>query len=788
MSSTGSRLQEYPFGIDRAFKDFFRIGGFDFDQEIDEAIEQALKDPTTTQAQVIEKLPLDRLSLLACDRQGLQPVELLLQGNDRSNSIPRATPRSGVAAMKRIIEAKQEATAFRRMGKIRVAEAERRAIVAILIGVDSSTGAARRAEKLSKEENALLVQLRSQDAQAVRNIPGAHLLSPEELADYSFPCNDAAEADACETLLQWQSASDIQDKKHKAHMLKVQRAAAEEFERMKAIQHRSAVAEVVDVLQRNAMEEKMRHKEQSHREFVEQRKAQREQESHEAEQDRNRKRQLCTQRFRETLRSRRHELAAKSQYRDERSQMVQQERDEELARRHARKEEAELMAKKRLDAVNESIAEYRSMVEDENEARMELHRSNQNQLQLRKRAARDLKAARDQLRTEAIDHLSAANLEHQIEKEKEATAKEREIERRKEAVKQAALTRSQILASQSGAAQQHSRQICQQELLDREERRKLLELEYEAKNEQVRAAEELRKVDRIIKAELVAQRVENHEQNRLRVEKAMMFQQKLKAELLAKEEERDRQQRAAQERHKKDMTNLATQLYKEREQLAHTLELSKSKFASMGLTEMVDVDSGSENSEKGSLRRRTSFGPSKASILRQAELITSKYMADDQQTHNASIPRSVLRSRPASASNPQRSSNADVLDITAHSVPEEPITTPLRVAPRRPLSAVARRTPSGVDMTSQQSSLRQASTNLLGSAFQHTPVVRKQLEEVDKLDGCALETEERRRCGGTITPVDASSRPPSGKKSRDVQFTATPLAELVQRMDILYHS
>ncbi|CUI15273.1 Hypothetical protein, putative [Bodo saltans] len=784
-----SSLQDYPYGIDRAFKDFFRIGGFDFDQEIDEVIEQSLQDPTITQAQVLEKLPLDRLSLLACDRQGLQPVELLLQGDNRSKSVPQATPRSGVAALKRIMEAKQEASAFRRMGKIRVAEAERRTIVAILIGVDSSAATIRKSEKLSKDENALLVQLRSQDVQAVRHVPGAHLLSPEELADYSFPCNDAAEADACDALLQWQSAADIQDKKHKAHMAKVQKAAAAEFERMKAIQHRSAVAEVVDVLQRNAMEEKMRHKEQSHREFVEQREAQRRQESKEAEQDRNRKRQLCTQRFRETLRTRRHELAAKSQHRDERSQAVQNERDQELAQRHARKEEIALNAKKRCDAVNESIVEYRSVLEDELAARMELHESNQTQQQLRKRAAHDLKAARDRIRAEAIDHLNASNFEKQIERETEAIAKEQEIERRKEAVKQAALTRSKILAAQSDAAHKNSLKLCEKELRDREERRKLLELEYEAKSEQVRAAEEHRKVDRIIKAELVAQRVENHEQNRLRVEKSMAYQQKLKSEIVAKEEERDRQQRAAQERHKKDMTSLATQLYKEREQLARTLELSKTKFATMGLSDIVDAnEAGSEkSSETGSLRRRTSFGPSKASILRQAELITSKYMSPDH-SQQTSVSRSAIRSRPMSASLPQHPHR--VVDsvpydatTTVSSMPEEQaVTTPLKVAPRRPLSAVTRRTPVGVDMSSQQTALRPTNQNQLGPAFHHSPVVRRQLAEVDELDDSALETEERRRCGGTAVARTTT------KKSAHVQLPATPLAELVQRMDTLYHS
>lgn len=649
---SSTTFESAPFGIDRAFKDFFRIGGFDFDQEVDEVVEQAQQNPATTPTQVIERLPLDRLSLLACDRQGLQPVELLRQDADQNKSAPpRATPRSGVAAMKRIAEAKLEAAAFRRMGKIRVAEAERRAIVAILTGVDAGT---RRSEKLTKDENALLVQLRSQDAQALLRIPGAQSLSPEELEEYSLPCNDAAEADACDALMQWQSAADIQDKKHKAHMKKVQNAAAVEFEKMKAIQHRSAVAEVVDVLQRSAMEDRMRKKEREHHEFVEHRKEQRRQESQKAEQERHQKRQMCTQRFRETIRNRRHELEAKSQYRVERSQLVAKERDEELARRLAKKEEEATNARKRLDAVNQSIVEFRSTLEDELQARMELHGSNQTQLQLRQRAARNLKAAKDHVRAEMVDHMTAAQFEEQLQREHDAVEKEREIERRKEAVKQAALTRSHILASASEAAQKQAQSICYEDRLHREEKRKQLEAEYLAKDEQVRAAEENRKVDRLIRAELEAQRVENHEQNRKRVEKAMAFQQKLKAEIVAREEERDRQQRAAQEAHRKEMLELATQLYKEREQLAHSLDQSKAKFATMAATDMID-DAGAQIGSSGSLgRRRSSFGPSKSSILRQAEDITSRSKAKSRRNAHPLAPERPGPHRRAHITNQQQ--------------------------------------------------------------------------------------------------------------------------------------
>lgn len=747
-------LEEAPYGIDRVFRNFFRISGFDLDQEVDEILEQAQQDPTLAPPGVVDRLPLDRLSLLACERQGLQPVELLARETpDNNTSQSRATPRSAVAAMRRIAEAKQEAAAARRLGKVRVAESERRSIVAVLLAIDLSNVKRR----LTKEENSLLMQLRSQDAEALKKIPGVSAMSRSELAEYGLPCNDPAEADACDALLQWQSESDIQDRKHKIKIAQVQKAAAEEFERMKLLQHRSAVAEVADVLQKNAMEERMRLKEEAHRTFLEEQNEARRRESLEAEREREKKRQTCIERFRETLRNRRRELELRAQYRDERSQLSQKRKDEELAQRKSRKEEEASKARKRLDSVNESTVEFRSILEDELHAKMTLHTSNTTQLQLRRRAAKDLKEAKEQIRFEMVDHVHDAVLSEQMQKEKDALQKEMDIARRKEAVKQAAFERSQMISEATEAAQKLSQDICRRDLLAREERRKQLEIEYETKDEQIRAVAEHRKVDRVIKSELTAQRLEHHEQNRKRVEKAIAFQQKLKAENVAREEERDRKQRDAEERHKKSMTDLATKLYKDREELAKKLDQSKSKIHQGSLVGLLD-DCGSSTS---SLQRQRSFGPTKEEIMRQAEAITSRYMAQGEAAgHSPSKPR------PMSASISQQSDST------------QPSSKPSQ-AQRRPLSAVGKRSPAPVDM-SLQHELRNCGK--LGPAFSPSPLVAKQLAEVDKLDAAQLQDEERRRCG--------VSRPPSGKQrsANSVHCSTTPLSELVQRMDALYHS
>jgi hypothetical protein len=762
-----------PFGIDRAFKDYFRMGGFDFDLEIDEVVEQALKDASTSPASVIEKLPLDRLSLLACDRQGLEPLELLSPSTVQQNtSALRATPRSGVAALRRILEAKQEADAARRMGKIRVAECERKSIMATLMSLDLSN----MKRKLTKEENLLLWQLRQQDADARKRLPEAKNLSPEELEEFGLSCNDAAEADACDALLQWQSESDLQEKMHKARMAHVQRAAADEFERMKAIQHRSAVADVTEVLQRSVMEERMRRKEKTHREIVEQQNKARHEECQKAERAREQKRQLCTERFHENVRSRRRELESRAHYRDERSKQVQNERQDELAQRHARKAEEASKARMRLETVNESISEFRSLVEEEQKAKMELHESNKKQLLLRRRAARDMKFANQELHSSNVDRVQEAFIEEQRRHEQEVMEKEKEIELRKKAVKEAAEQRVRLLSAATDAALQRSQLKCRQYAEAQEERRKDLEMEYEAKSERIRIVEENRKVDRLIKAELEAQRIKHHEENRRRVEHAQAYQQMLKAELAEREEERDRQQKAAQERHKKDMADLATSLYKEREELAQVLEQSKAKFATMptpATPQELGMDGSEARASSPVSRRRHSFGPTKEEIVRQAEAIAAHYM------QSTSVKRSAgARSRPESAASVQRTHSVEETSSTQSTGS----TTPVRHhavtnAPRqrhRPLSAIGRRSPAPVAVTPHRDS--HSSGGKLGNAFVPSPVVAKQLAEVDTLGDTQLHDEERRRC---------PSRPPSGKRANHVQ---SPVSELVQRMDKLYHA
>lgn len=759
MSETFCGLSANRFGVDDAFAVFFRLHN-DLADEVATLVEELERDAKASVTDVIRCLPLDRLSLLACLRQGLQPTELLQQGQGSVASARSPASLSSSRASRSSLRHIEEATEMRRLGKIRIAEQERKAIVAVLLSVQPNS------KTLTKEQNALLVQLREQEKRALALLPDP-LSTDSDHDDLSVgpQCNDPAESDACDVLMSRQTESDVHEKALKKRLHKAEVAARQELEKVKTIQRRLMVSDLTNELMRQAVSEHLDRKKAALSFHLEELKRERAEKAESTNRERALKTQQCQQQFRSKLRSRRQEIEHRAEYRNDRSRRAQLERQQLIAQRRSSKEREAEVAHHRLTTMEAQQEAYRKLLDEESDAKMKMHAANAERIKLHQQASVEVKrvhAAEKSQRVVAVSR--AAESEHSVI-EKSVEEKSRDAERRAAAVKAAHIERSKIVG-ETERARHEAAEKARQELLQAQAAHCAEVAAYSmAKEERIAAVAAQRETERTIKADLNEQRLVHHEENLRRVVLAQEYQHSIKAALVSQEDERARHLRLTQEQHKKEMAALLLSLDRQRDNLKKSLDAAKHRRPSSAAT---------TRSESSNERL-----PTRDQIMQKAEEIVARNVeksllsAEASKSTAAGSALRAARSQSHLASSDNSSANSDVDSATES---REVCGVSARLASERPQSASVKRLQPRIPSRQMNSgSLSKTAVTLEThtlSKLALSPQVVHQLAQIEELDDFELREVERRVAG---------SAPPTRKGN-----AATPLQEMVERMNAFY--
>ena len=502
---------------------------------------------------------LDRLTVLACMRQGIAPHELLPGAADASLSRARtrspATPHSPKSpeSVARIDASKADVANKRRLAKIDIVELERRSIVDVIFR--SQQDKQRAQGKLSHEA----AQLQSELWQAQRAAPGASTGEPRELA------NNPAEAAAVRELLGHVHDLNPQREKLLHTIEETKRHGEEEIEKMRKRQLRFVMNDVQREVEKQEIQAAIAEKERKFAAAEQERQSAVEAQA--AARAKAHRKKLTALRIRNEVLYQHKKDELEHRERQQHSVFVRtmQEKAARLAEMRMESERKSQLGREKAAAVREQDALRCELLQRELETADELHEHRREHLQLhlhvrreQRRVAAMRKHVQSQRNVAAIDDGTEAARKRLDERDAAATQNIHERVEDREA-------RLRELASAEAEANRRAEERRQQLQRQRERRNVELltgEVEHEQHIALVRAEQE---EARLLRSQLNEQRHAHHIDNIERLKRLNEYRQEMRDRVLREARERDRANRAMK-------FEMSTKLQMARQQLVQNRE------------------------------------------------------------------------------------------------------------------------------------------------------------------------------------------------------------------------
>jgi hypothetical protein len=480
----------------------------------------------------------DRLSLLACERQGLLPDDLLFKAN----------PFTGDGRVKKhaqkVEEARYHANEMRRRQFVEIVRREREKIVQLL-------REAVHAPRMNHEQQLLHAELLRQPADCQSNVP--------------------EEAQLIEALLLRESDHQVHVKRVQAAVAKATQEGEHEILKIKERQVRSVAAEIELENNRKAMLDQLNRAEESWRQKREARQSELSLQSKVAARRREFKVLRLQERQQSLTESRRQELQARQAQREELERRIKEAKQAELERKHLEAEQqAEKVQHQAERARAEEISKSR-LLQHEQEAKLQLHLARKRNLQLRLNALRQMRRGQSAQRFSSVaaflmtkeerNQVDGAALEEELrlaeERRLQLQALERErcrarLERLREETERAAESRAEIQ-------------------LEKERRDQALRAASAEKERHLEELEMEKAINREIRKALRDENVLHHKHSLERLRRLEQHQQEMK-DALIEEEQKHMQE---YERRKRE---LAQQLHQARLRISKGKERIISQF------------------------------------------------------------------------------------------------------------------------------------------------------------------------------------------------------------------
>lgn len=664
---------ENDFGLDDKFAKLFRLNG-ELEDEVQEVtnVAQAPNAKALYNVEtVLQTLPLDRLSLLACSRQGIVPSELLTGNNNKndtnggnrrsrppSSSALVTSATSSTAVLARVQEARIKANEERRLGKIRIVEAERKHILSVLRSVDPQ------AKTVNKEQNTLLMQLKAQDTLAAQQQEDRNEINAKEkrargddacqLLPIALPaCNDPQDADLCDLLMSKQSGIEIQAKKLKKEVRRAEAKAQDEVEKLKQHQFKAAVQDVSMELKRFYADQRVRQKEEDLRLHLESLEESRHEKSVRLDAERRAKMKALTRSNLQRHQERQAEIEARALYREMRLQEREKEKEEMLEKRALLRAQEEERAAQRLRSLDERFSEYKSLQRQEYEAKMQLNDSRQAQLQLQSDALLELKNANDAQARHRVREVLRQQDDELTQKRIELEEKLESIEARREIVDMSFAERSQQLKDQFEERRQKLLQ--QRGVADDERQRRIaqLEAEYNQKEAHIQDMQRERELQIALRRELGKQKQEHHDENMRRVTLTEQYTRDIETTILEREREQERVLQEAKALQRKQITEVRESLQKEKEMMSRNLELLRRKGVSDSATSPSALTSPARSVTQRGTSSASSNSASRSALERRSSLDIQQQAMDIVRKKMEEFSSSQGSMRPASGNGSQ---------------------------------------------------------------------------------------------------------------------------------------
>ena len=618
--------------LDVHFRRFFRIDG---GEAANEAKQKAGGHVT-----------LDCLSLLACERQGV---------NIMSELLPKPLEAfADTSSPSLVVESRAESFETRRQQKLRLLEIERKRITGILLSIhpsfydtsddaragarSSSHGSRRgRAEKpvMTFDQQLLVTEL---TAQAEHMSQGSKKVRPPYSASFLVP----NERSVAMPLLTKASASsgDAQDVSQKA-VQKLQEQGSIELEKLKRRELRGVEREIDVELTKMEL---LQHVQQKEAQLAEQKQRRRDEAARRAlEQDLERQRKVAEihRHHQQLMRERQQLLEERSKYRDEHLSELERKKEEEALERQRAQERVQEEARERARLLLEDREAKRMLLREEVRSRMALHTQRKHNIELRMSTVREMRRL-DELRkfarvSEFLSNDGAENtkLAERVEEEEEA-ARLRQLERQARMHETAELQKFETKEQLELA---HQRRL---ELdAERNEKAERLLMALSEQEEHVRMVQDAKRAERELRAELVRQRENNHVDNLDRLNKTYEYRLEMK------------QRRVEQERARMETQSKAK---KELEQSLHLARLAMARDREI-LLEQVTKLSSSPNFFKTSVSTTSSESAdrhaSRQSIVQKLQLSLENARRPTSRPLSSSSP--ATRERLAIADRPNSS-------------------------------------------------------------------------------------------------------------------------------------
>ncbi len=663
---------------DAMFRNFFRAPLSAFQSKGDESSSSSCLSASLTIA------TLDRLSLLACERQGIHPLDELLPMNQdsfRGRNVPQLTE-----------EVRAEQFETRRIQKLRLLEIERKRIIGILMSIHksfyddslSSSAAGRRGGRhiISAEQQLLVTELIAQADE--------HAKSPNRrLYRMAFLVPD--ERSVAVPLLSRQAvnSSAAQEASEQA-VKRIQEQGAKELEKLRQRELRAVEREIDTELVKTEMLAELQRKEAELRLQKQRRREQAAKKALEQEIVRQSKMEHVTEQQSKLMRERMEELEARCRMREEHLRDLERKKELEADERCRAEAKAQAEARERARLLREDHEAQRMLLESEVLSRMALHSQRKANMEVRMNTVREMRRLEDRRKfamvSEFLASSSASHEELAAELAKnDAEAKLRLAERearQKELLEQHRFNNKE----QIELAQQRRSEVD----AERGDRASVLMLTLSEQERHVKEVAQAKEAERSLRAELARQRERNISENLGRLDKTYEYRHKMKQLRLEQEKMRTEAQIAAKRELESSLGRSRVKMARDREQL---LEQVAKLSASPSFLRITENSTSSGGGGDAAPLDRTAVRQSIVQKLQQS-LLDSR---QQQKSRPASSPGRVAGSssqlaitdRPSSSPH-QRGTSAAAI-ATHHAATEEGFdrTTPVTLvtALTRPASA-----------------------------------------------------------------------------------------------------
>ena len=479
----------------------------------------------------------DRLSMLACQRQGIAPTELLPGAGAgsvaRANGGDPGSPgaRSAVSASStRIEESKADVANKRRLAKINIVELERRSIVDVVFRAHQDK---QEKGKLTHEQEQVQSELHAVQQQAPPH-PDDSGTEPRALA------NNPAEAAAVKELLGQVHDLNPQRKKLLKTIEDTKRHGEEEIEKMRKRQLRFVMNDVQREVEKQEIQAHIADKERQFKEKERQRQQQIEEQA--ATRAKNHRRKMTALRIRNEVlyQHKKEELEHRERQQHETYVRLMKQKAEHVEKLRRESERKAQLGREKAETVREQDALKCELLQKDLETADEIHDHRRDHLQLQMHVRREQrrvdawkKHVRAQQNVDAIDD-GTQEVKARLEANENAVQENRQ---RRLAEREERIKRQQ-------QEEEEARQLAEQRRVasaQRRERRNVELLREEVRHEEVlRAVRAEKEEDRELRRELDEQKRQEHQDNMERIRRLQDYRQSVKDRLLREAQQRDR--------------------------------------------------------------------------------------------------------------------------------------------------------------------------------------------------------------------------------------------------------